>query len=63
MRFEELPIPDKVLRGIAEAGFSLCTPIQEQTLPITLTGDDIAGQAQTGTGKTAACSAFNEIAC
>jgi ATP-dependent RNA helicase RhlB len=54
MRFDELPIPDLVLRGIAEAGFSECTPIQEQTLPITLTGTDIAGQAQTGTGKTAA---------
>ena len=54
MRFDELPIPEQVLRGIAETGFSICTPIQEQTLPITLTGTDIAGQAQTGTGKTAA---------
>ncbi len=54
MRFDELPIPDLVLRGIAETGFTVCTPIQEQTLPITLTGTDIAGQAQTGTGKTAA---------
>lgn len=54
MRFDELPIPELVLRGIAEAGFSECTPIQEQTLPTTLTGTDIAGQAQTGTGKTAA---------
>jgi ATP-dependent RNA helicase RhlB len=54
MRFTELPIPEQVLRGIASSGFSECTPIQEQTLPITLTGTDIAGQAQTGTGKTAA---------
>lgn len=54
MRFNELPIPEQVLRAIAEAGFIDCTPIQEQTLPITLTGTDIAGQAQTGTGKTAA---------
>lgn len=54
MQFEELDIPKQVLRGIAEAGFSTCTPIQEQTLPITLAGTDIAGQAQTGTGKTAA---------
>lgn len=54
MQFDELPIPARVLRGISEAGFSKCTPIQEQTLPITLTGTDIAGQAQTGTGKTAA---------
>lgn len=54
MRFDELPIPEQVLRGIAESGFSICTPIQEQTLPTTLKGIDIAGQAQTGTGKTAA---------
>ena len=54
MRFDELPIPELVLRGIAETGFSICTPIQEQTLPTTLKGIDIAGQAQTGTGKTAA---------
>ncbi len=54
MRFDELPISALVLRGIADVGFSECTPIQEQTLPITLAGTDIAGQAQTGTGKTAA---------
>lgn len=54
MRFTELPIPEQILRGIAESGFVECTPIQEQTLPITLSGTDIAGQAQTGTGKTAA---------
>jgi len=54
MRFDELPIPQLVLQGISKAGFSVCTPIQEHTLPITLTGTDIAGQAQTGTGKTAA---------
>ncbi|MDD2366127.1 MAG: DEAD/DEAH box helicase [Desulfuromonadaceae bacterium] len=54
MLFTELPIPEQVLQGIAETGFTVCTPIQEQTLPITLKGVDIAGQAQTGTGKTAA---------
>ncbi len=54
MRFDELPIPQLVLQGISKAGFTECTPIQEHTLPITLTGTDIAGQAQTGTGKTAA---------
>ncbi|HIJ96711.1 MAG TPA: DEAD/DEAH box helicase [Desulfuromonadales bacterium] len=54
MHFNQLPIPEQVLRGITDAGFSTCTPIQEQTLPITLSGTDIAGQAQTGTGKTAA---------
>src|ERR1700751_1314219 len=47
-------IPDPVARGIAEAGFVYATPIQAKTLPITLAGRDVAGQAQTGTGKTAA---------
>lgn len=54
MRFEELTLPEPVRLGIAEAGFIDCTPIQEQTLPLSLTGKDVAGQAQTGTGKTAA---------
>ena len=54
MRFDELHLPEQVQRGITGSGFSVCTPIQEQTLPISLTGRDVAGQAQTGTGKTAA---------
>ncbi len=54
MNFNELNLPEALMMGIAEAGFSSCTPIQEHTLPISLTGKDIAGQAQTGTGKTAA---------
>jgi ATP-dependent RNA helicase RhlB len=54
MNFNELPLPEALMKGIAEAGFSSCTPIQEHTLPISLSGKDIAGQAQTGTGKTAA---------
>lgn len=54
VRFESLPIPESVLQGIREAGFECCTPIQAKTLPITLAGKDVAGQAQTGTGKTAA---------
>jgi ATP-dependent RNA helicase RhlB len=54
MQFNELDLPESLLAGISEAGFSSCTPIQEFTLPISLTGKDIAGQAQTGTGKTAA---------
>jgi len=41
-------------QGLAEAGFTRCTPIQELTLPVALTGRDVAGQAQTGTGKTCA---------
>ncbi|QEM68341.1 DEAD/DEAH box helicase [Geobacter sp. FeAm09] len=54
MRFDELSIPEEVRQGIRDAGFSECTPIQEQTLPLSLSGKDVAGQAQTGTGKTAA---------
>jgi len=53
-RFDSLDIPQQVLQGIEESGFSLCTPIQAETLPIALAGQDVAGQAQTGTGKTAA---------
>ncbi|TFG36000.1 MAG: DEAD/DEAH box helicase [Nitrospirales bacterium] len=54
MRFEELEIPGKVLEGIRAAGFTECTPVQALTLPRALIGKDIAAQAQTGTGKTAA---------
>ena len=53
-RFDEFDLPPAVLAGLDEAGFQLCTPIQAETLPITLKGMDVAGQAQTGTGKTAA---------
>ena len=42
------------MQGIEDTGFLFCTPIQEKTLPIALKGQDVAGQAQTGTGKTAA---------
>jgi len=42
------------MQGVADAGFSTCTPIQAETLPAALAGQDVAGQAQTGTGKTAA---------
>jgi len=52
--FTHLHLPDSLARGIADAGFERCTPIQAQTLPKALAGMDIAGQAQTGTGKTAA---------
>ncbi len=53
-RFTDFQLPDKLLQGIEETGFSRCTPIQAETLPIALQGRDVAGQAQTGTGKTAA---------
>ena len=52
--FTHLHLPESLARGIADAGFERCTPIQAQTLPRALAGFDIAGQAQTGTGKTAA---------
>ena len=54
LRFDSLPLHESVLAGIREAGFEFCTPIQANTLPIALKGHDVAGQAQTGTGKTAA---------
>ena len=53
-RFEALKLPAQLLSALNDAGFEHCTPIQEQTLPIALNGRDVAGQAQTGTGKTAA---------
>ena len=52
--FSEFTLPSEVLSGITGAGFAYCTPIQAQTLPVSLAGRDVAGQAQTGTGKTAA---------
>ena len=54
LRFDSLPIQESILAGIRDAGFEFCTPIQADTLPIALQGHDVAGQAQTGTGKTAA---------
>jgi ATP-dependent RNA helicase RhlB len=54
MRFDELALPESLSQGIADAGFITCTPIQELTLPLTLSGKDVAGKGQTGTGKTAA---------
>ena len=54
MDFHSLHLPAPVLRGIDALGFTSCTPIQEKTLPLALSGKDVAGQAQTGTGKTAA---------
>jgi len=52
--FKSLNLAPELLQGIEDSGFSHCTPIQANTLPIVLTGQDVAGQAQTGTGKTAA---------
>jgi len=52
--FDSLGLEPALMRGIRDAGFTQCTPIQAQTLPRALSGLDVAGQAQTGTGKTAA---------
>ena len=52
-RFSNLELSDSILRSLKDAGFNHCTPIQRQALPLSLRGKDIAGQAQTGTGKTA----------
>jgi len=54
LSFTSLNLPEPLARGIADAGFERCTPIQARSLPRALAGLDVAGQAQTGTGKTAA---------
>ncbi len=54
VHFESLGLEPALMQGIRDAGFRSCTPIQAETLPIALSGHDVAGQAQTGTGKTAA---------
>lgn len=54
MKFTELNLPAEVLQGIAQVGFTELTPVQEESIPFALAGKDVAAQAQTGTGKTAA---------
>ncbi|GMR07336.1 MAG: hypothetical protein BMS9Abin26_0339 [Gammaproteobacteria bacterium] len=53
-QFSSFNFSPDIMQGIEDAGFSSCTPIQAETLPLALQGHDVAGQAQTGTGKTAA---------
>jgi len=53
-KFADFDIHPLVLKGLAQKNYEFCTPIQSQTLPVLLSGHDIAGQAQTGTGKTLA---------
>jgi ATP-dependent RNA helicase RhlB len=62
-RFHDLMLPESVMRGIHELGFEYCSPIQAESLPAALRGRDTIGQAQTGTGKTAAflLTIFNRI--
>ncbi len=52
-RFINLELSPSILRGLKDAGFEQCSPIQDRALPIALRDRDVAGQAQTGTGKTA----------
>ena len=54
MYFSELGLSNKLLKAIQRSGYEEATPIQEQTIPMVLAGKDVIGQAQTGTGKTAA---------
>lgn len=54
MKFTELDLPEEVLKGIDAVGFTDLTPVQEESIPYALRGKDVAAQAQTGTGKTAA---------
>ncbi|HEX7341251.1 MAG TPA: DEAD/DEAH box helicase [Rhodanobacteraceae bacterium] len=52
--FESFDLHPLLVQGLADTGFTRCTPIQALTLPVALAGRDVAGQAQTGTGKTCA---------
>ena len=53
-KFEALGLDEKILRAITDMGFEETTPIQAKAIPVQMKGADIIGQAQTGTGKTAA---------
>lgn len=53
-KFNELSISDPIMKAIEKMGFEEATPIQTETIPLALAGNDVIGQAQTGTGKTAA---------
>lgn len=54
VKFSELPLSEYVLRAVEELGFEYATPIQSAAIPVVMRGGDVIGQAQTGTGKTAA---------
>jgi superfamily II DNA/RNA helicase len=54
MKFDDFALRPEILGAVTEAGYEIPTPIQEQAIPIILTGSDLLGIAQTGTGKTAA---------
>ncbi len=54
LRFNELNLSEHILSAVKEMGFEEASPIQSETIPVILSGKDVIGQAQTGTGKTAA---------
>lgn len=54
MKFGELGLDKSLLKAVKRSGFEEATPIQAETIPLVLAGNDVIGQAQTGTGKTAA---------
>lgn len=54
LKFSELGLTEPIMKAIERAGFEEATPIQSDTIPLALAGKDVIGQAQTGTGKTAA---------
>lgn len=54
MKYSDTQMNENILRAVEEMGFETMTPIQEQAIPVLLEGKDVIGQAQTGTGKTAA---------
>ena len=54
VRFDSFGFSPEIMQGIEDAGFNLCTPIQAEAMPIALDGQYVAGEAHTGTGKTAA---------
>ena len=54
VRFEDLQLDERILRAVTDMGFEAASPIQAQAIPTQIEGLDIIGQAQTGTGKTAA---------
>src|SRR5512143_3820299 len=55
-RFDTLPLDPKLLKAVADSGYTAMTPIQAKAIPVVLAGRDVMGAAQTGTGKTAAFS-------
>ena len=62
-KFEQFDLADSLQSALSSVGYTQCTPIQAESLPFLLQGKDIAGQAQTGTGKTLAflVATFNHL--